>query len=59
MIEYPEKSILIFFDKKGKRKSSKEINGYVMNISDNHLYIVEYDQEGNETFLIKDFKVEN
>jgi hypothetical protein len=59
LIGYPEKSILIFFDKKGKRKSSKEINGYVMNISNNHLYIVEYDQEGNETFLVKDLNMEN
>jgi hypothetical protein len=59
LAEYPEKSILIFFDKKGKRKTSKKINGYVMNISNNRLYIVEYDREGNETFLVKDLNMGN
>ena len=30
-----------------------------MNISNNRLYIVEYDQDGNETFLVKDLNMEN
>lgn len=54
---YQGKSTLIFFDKKGKRKSSLEINGYVKKITDTRLYIVEYDREDNETFLIKDLNM--
>ncbi|NIM10914.1 MAG: hypothetical protein GTO45_02915 [Candidatus Aminicenantes bacterium] len=59
LLEYPEETTLIFFDKKGKRKTSKKINGNVMNILNTQLYIVEYDQEGNETFLVKDLDMEN
>ena len=58
-IGYREQSTLIFFDKNGKRKFSKEIKGNVMNISSNQLYIVEYDQEGNETFLVKELKMDD
>jgi hypothetical protein len=59
LVGYPEQSTLIFFDKEGKRKLSKKINGNVMNVSSTQLYIVEYDQEGNETFVVKELNIDN
>jgi hypothetical protein len=50
---YTKETILTFFDKTGKRKSIKKINGLVMNIAKNRLYIKEYDEDKNEAFRIE------
>jgi hypothetical protein len=53
---YTKETMLTIFDKNGKRKSSNKVNGVVMNILNNRLYIKEYDEDGDESFRIEDFK---
>ncbi|MCX6578990.1 MAG: hypothetical protein NT166_02275 [Candidatus Aminicenantes bacterium] len=54
--DYAKETVLTTFDKNGKRQSSKKVNGVVMNISNNRLYVKEYDEDDNEFFRIEDFK---
>ena len=51
---YVKKSKLLFFDKKGKKKTEKIIDGKVINIQKNSLFIVFFDSEGNEHFRIEE-----
>ncbi len=53
---YTKETMLTIFDKNGKRQSSNKVNGVVMNILNNRLYIKEYDEDGDESFRIEDFK---
>ena len=48
--------MLTFFDKNGKRQASKTVNGLVMGIADNQMYVKEYDEDTNEFFRIEEFK---
>ncbi|MCP5050373.1 MAG: hypothetical protein GY940_24635 [bacterium] len=45
---------LTLFDKNGTRKCTKKVDGYVMNILNNRLHIITYDDEGDESFRIED-----
>ncbi|HLP58300.1 MAG TPA: hypothetical protein VK186_05695 [Candidatus Deferrimicrobium sp.] len=51
---YIKETMLTVFDKKGKKQSNTKVNGAVMNIINNRLYIKEYDEDGNEFFRIED-----
>lgn len=53
---YTKETVLNIFDKNGKRKSSKIVKGLVMNISNDKLYIKDYDEDDNELFRIEVFK---
>jgi len=52
-IGYPESSKIIFFDKKGKEALSRKINGYVMSIEGNDVFIKSFDDEGDESFRVE------
>lgn len=53
---YTKETEINIFNKNGKLISSKIVKGLVMNVSDNKLYIKDYDEDDNELFRIEDFK---
>ena len=54
-----KQSRVILFDEKGREITMKKIKGYVMNVSNNRLYIKEYNEDGDELFRIEDFNVQS
>jgi hypothetical protein len=53
---FTKETMLTFFDKNGKLLASKTVNGFVMGITDSHMYVKEYDEDTNEFFRIEEFK---
>ena len=53
---FTKETMLTFFDKDGKRLESKNVNGFVMGITDIHMFVKEYDEDTNEFFRIEEFK---
>lgn len=50
---YPQKDKLIFFTWKGEKKGEKVIEGIVINILNDKVFIKSYDEEGDESFRIE------
>jgi hypothetical protein len=53
---FTKETTLTFFDKNGKRLASKNVNGFVLGITNSHMYVKEYDEDTNEFFRIEEFK---
>jgi hypothetical protein len=50
---YTKETQLIFFDWQGKKKGEKVIQGAIYGIQDDRVFIVSFDDEGNEYFRIE------
>jgi hypothetical protein len=50
---YPRKTKLIFFNWEGEKKGEKVIEGFVMNVKNDRIFIKYYDDEGDEYFRIE------
>lgn len=50
---YPQKNKLIFSDWQGNKKGEKVVDGLVMNVTKNGIFVISYDDEANEHFRIE------
>jgi hypothetical protein len=57
VIGYPKETVLTFFNKNGEPVSIKKVKGFVMNITNNQLFIKEYDEEENESFRVEELNM--